>query len=112
MAGGALSGEQNVEKSLGRQPVKTGADGVPTYAYRGEAANTAIKMAAIEVGLFKDRAEATHRMDFDDLSDDELLQQLRDETDALIRERTERAAENGEALLLERKARANGDDER
>jgi hypothetical protein len=68
-------------------------------------------MAGLEVGLFKDKAEVTHRMDFDDLSDDELLMRLRDETDALIRERAERAAENSAALLLERKARANGDDD-
>jgi hypothetical protein len=88
------------------------ADCVPTYVYRGEAVNTAIKMAAIEVGLFKDRSEITHKMDFADLSDDELLLKLRDETDALIRERAERAAKNGETLLLERKARDRGDDER
>jgi hypothetical protein len=97
---------ENIEIALGRHPVKIGADGVPAYTYRGEAANTAIKMAAIEVGLFKDKAEVTHRMDFSDLSDDELLRRLRDETDALIRERAERAArraaDNGEALLLER----------
>jgi hypothetical protein len=88
---------ENVEISLGRRPVKIGADGVLTYVFRPEAVNTAIKMAASEVGLFKDKAEVTHRMDFSDLSDDALLLKLRDETDALIRERAARAArENGD----------------
>jgi phage terminase small subunit len=103
---------ENIEKSLGRQPVPVGAEMTPMYVYRGEVANNAIKMAGSEVNLFKDRVEVTSKMDFSDLSDDELLQRLRDETDALIRERAERAAENGEALLLERKARAKGDHER
>ena len=30
-------------------------DGVPTYVYRGEAVNSAIKMAGTEVGLFKEK---------------------------------------------------------
>jgi len=33
------------------------------------AANTAIKIAGSEVGLFKDKAEFTHKIDFDDLTD-------------------------------------------
>ena len=102
---------ENIEKSLARQPVPVGAEMTPMYVYRGEVANNAIKMAGSEVNLFKDRVEVTSKMDFSDLSDDELLQRLRDETDALIRERAERAAKNGEALQLERKARANSCDE-
>jgi hypothetical protein len=101
------------EKSLGRQPIKDGIAGhtVDRHVFRPEAANTAIKMGGQEVGLFRDRVEVTSKMDFDDLSDDELLRRLRDETDALIRERAERAAKNGGALLLEGNARANGSDE-
>jgi hypothetical protein len=80
-----------------------GAEGVPTYIYRGETVNSGLKMAASEVNLFKDRAEVTHKMDFSDLSDDELLNQLRDETEALIRERAERLArENGDGELTPR----------
>jgi hypothetical protein len=45
-------------------------------------------MAGIEVGLFKDRSEITHKMDFEDLSDEALL--IRLETEALLIE--ERAA--------------------
>ena len=33
------------------------------------AANTAIKMAGSEVGLFKDKGEIRHKMDFDNLTD-------------------------------------------
>jgi hypothetical protein len=78
---------ENAEIALGRRPVKIGVDGVPTYVYRAEPANSAIKMAGLEVGLFKDKAEVTHRMDFSDLSDEELLIRLRDETEALLLER-------------------------
>jgi hypothetical protein len=49
--------------------------------------NNAIKMAGGEVNLFRDKAEVTHRMNFDDLSDEELLLRLRDETEALLREK-------------------------
>ena len=86
----------NLDIALGRRPVKIGADGKEVYVYRGDVANTVIKMAGGECGMFKDKAEVTHQMDFSDLSDEELLLRLRDETEALLREK--RAAgllENG-----------------
>jgi hypothetical protein len=80
-----------IEISLGRRPVKIGADGVLTYVYRGDAANTAIKLAGLEVGLFIEKSEVTHRhQELDDLSDTELVRRLRDEADALLREREAR----------------------
>ena len=39
------------------------------------------------MNLFRDKAEVTHRMNFDDLSDEELLLRVRDETEALLREK-------------------------
>jgi hypothetical protein len=67
------------------------------YLYRGEVVNNVIKMAGIEVGMFVEKKENTHRnTDFDDLTDEELLIRLRDEADA---------------LLLENQARNNGDSE-
>ena len=45
--------------------------------------------------MFKDKAEIRVRMVFDDLSDEELLIKLRDETEALLLERRAFAAENG-----------------
>ena len=70
--------------------MKQGLTGDEHYLYRGEVATTGIKMAGLEVGLFKDKAEVTHRMDFSDLSDEELLLKLRDETEALLLERRAR----------------------
>ena len=45
--------------------------------------------------MFKDKAEIRVRMFLDDLSDEELLIKLRDETEALLIERCAFAAENG-----------------
>jgi len=80
---------ENVEVALGRRPVKLGPAAIPVeqYVYRGEVVNSAVKMAGSEVGLFQDRAEITHKMDFDDLSDEQLLLRLRDETEALLIEK-------------------------
>jgi hypothetical protein len=62
------------------------------YIYRGDAANTAIKLAGLEVvGLFIEKSEVTHRhQELDDLSDTELVRRLRDEAEALLREREAR----------------------
>jgi hypothetical protein len=80
---------ENLDISLGRRPVKQGPAAIPVeqYLYRGEVANNAIKMAGSECGLFREKTEVTHRMDFSDLSDEELLIKLRDETEALLLER-------------------------
>ena len=76
---------ENVEVALGRRPVKQGPAALPVeqYLYRGEVVNNAIKMAGGEVNLFRDKAEVTHKMDFSDLSDEELVIRLRDEAEAL-----------------------------
>jgi hypothetical protein len=39
--------------------------------------NTAIQMAGLEVGLFRDKSEVRVKLNYDDLSDDELLIWLR-----------------------------------
>ena len=86
---------ENVEVALGRRPVKQGLDGAEHYLYRGEVVNNAIKMAGGEVNLFRDKAEVTHRMDFSDLSDEQLLLRLRDETEALLLERRAAGLDSG-----------------
>jgi len=88
---------ENVEVALGRRPVKLGPAAIPVeqYVYRGEVVNSAVKMAGSEVGLFQDRAEITHKMDFDDLSDEQLLLRLRDETEALLLERRAAGLDSG-----------------
>jgi hypothetical protein len=78
---------ENVEIALGRRPVPIGADAVPTYVYSGEIVHNGIRMAGSEVGLFHDKSEITHKMDFSDLSDEELIMRLRDETEALLLEK-------------------------
>ena len=77
--------------------MKQGPAAIPVeqYLYRGEVVNNAIKMAGSECGLFQEKAEVTHRMDFSDLSDEELLIRLRDETEALLLERRAAGLDNG-----------------
>jgi hypothetical protein len=75
--------------------VKQGLTGDEHYLYRGESANSAIKMAGGQVGLFQDKAEVRVNMNFDDLSDEELLIRLRDETEALLLERRAAGLDSG-----------------
>ena len=88
---------ENVEIGLGRRPVKQGPAAIPVeqYLYRGEVVNNAIKMAGSEVGLFQEKAEVRVNMNFDDLSDEQLLTRLRDETEALLLERRAAGLDNG-----------------
>ena len=53
-------------------------------------------MAGSEVGLFQDKAEVRVNMNFDDLSDEQLLIRLRDETEALLLERRAAGLDNGD----------------
>ena len=90
---------ENVEVALGRRPVKQGLDGAEHYLYRGEVVNNAIKMAGGEVNLFRDKAEVTHKMDFSDLSDEELILRLRDEAEALVLERRAAGLDSGDVKV-------------
>ena len=58
--------------------MKIGAEGKDIYVYRGDVANNALKMAGQEIGLFTDKSEITHRTNYDDLSDVELVRMLQD----------------------------------
>jgi hypothetical protein len=80
---------ENFDIALGRRPVKQGPAAVAAdhYLYRGEVVNNAIKMAGSEVGLFQDRTEVTHHMDFSALSDEQLIQRVKAEAEALLLER-------------------------
>jgi hypothetical protein len=78
---------ENIEKSLARQPVRVGPDGVEMFAYRGEVANNAIKLAGIEVGLFVGKGEVTHKYaELEKLSDEKLVLRMREEADRLLLE--------------------------
>ena len=58
------SGKENAEKALGRRPVRLGKASESgkiedVYVYEAAAANAAIKMAGVEVGLFVRNEEIT-----------------------------------------------------
>jgi hypothetical protein len=75
---------ENAEKTLGRKPVKVGAEGKEVFVYRGDVANRAIQLAGLECGLFAERKEITHLSEFATLSDAELVQMLAQEAQMLL----------------------------
>jgi len=87
---------ENIEKALGRRPVKIGAEGTEVYVYRGDVANRAIQLAGIEVGLFTQKSEISHKFrdDLDKLSDLELVQTLQREATALLEHYSRRDGED------------------
>jgi phage terminase small subunit len=82
---------ENAEKALGRKPVKIGKAGEEreVFVYRGDVANTAIRLAGIELSMFTEKKEVHHTSELSQLSDVELLE-------VLIKE-----AEEAQQLLLE-----------
>ena len=75
----------NLEKALGRKPVKIGADGQEVYIYRGDVANKAIQLAGIELGMFVEKKNITHTAsNLDNLSDLELVKLVQQEALELL----------------------------
>jgi hypothetical protein len=66
----------NLEKALGRKPVKIGAEGKDVYVYKGEVANATLKMLGSEVGLFTERKEVRIGDEFEKMTDAELAEEL------------------------------------
>jgi len=65
--------------------VRIGKEGLETFVYRGDVANNALKMAGQEIGLFLEKSEASHRYaKYDELTEAELLRQIRDEAQLLL----------------------------
>ena len=77
--------------------MKIGAEGKEVYVYCGDVANTAIKMAGSELNLFTEKKTIAHRTNFDDLSDLELVQKVRDEAQVLLEHHEREQREAGEA---------------
>jgi hypothetical protein len=75
---------ENIEKALGRRPLKVGPDGEQVFIYRGDVANTAIRLAGLECGLFTERKEINYAREFAKYSDAELVQILEQEAQALL----------------------------
>ena len=77
--------------------MKIGKEGVETYVYRGDVANNALKMAGQEIGLFAEKAEVSHRnAKYDELTEAELIRQIRDEAQLLLEHHERDAREGGE----------------
>ena len=75
----------NVEKALGCKPVRIGKEGLETFVYRGDVANNALKLAGNEIGMFTEKSEISHRRSRnDDLSDADIVRQIRDEAQLLL----------------------------
>jgi phage terminase small subunit len=74
----------NLEKALGRKPVKIGAEGKECYVYRGDVANRALQLIGIEMGMFADKREIKHVEEFSKLSDLELVLLLEQEAKRLL----------------------------
>ncbi len=73
---------ENVEKALGRKPVKLSRkvgdsyEETEVYLYEGAVANAALKMIGSELGLFTDRKDFRIITGYDKLTDAELAEQL------------------------------------
>ena len=75
---------ENVEKALGRKPVKLGKGATETYVYRGDVANRALQMLGSELAMFTERKEIKHAAEFEKYSDAELVQLLIQEAQTLL----------------------------
>ncbi len=72
---------ENVARSMQHEAVRN-ADGetIGEYAYNGSVANRALELLGKELSMFIDRKEIGDPGDFDRLTDDELMQEIRRET--------------------------------
>jgi len=76
---------ENLEKALGRKPVKMGADGIEVFVYRGDVANRVLQMLGSALDLFVERKEIKHSLgDYDKYSDAQLVEILQQEAKALL----------------------------
>jgi hypothetical protein len=67
-----------------------------TYLYRGDVASNALKLAGNGIGLFTDKSEISHRRSWYDVSDADIVRQIRDEAQMLLEHRERDKPEAGE----------------
>lgn len=69
---------ENAEKALGRRPVTLGEKGSEkqVFVYEAQAANQAMRMAGLEMGMFTERRDVKITSQFAPLTDQELAQRL------------------------------------
>ena len=85
----------NLEKALGRRPVRMHSKDNWVYTYRAEAANRSIQMLGSEIGMFADRQDITIRNDLDGMSDIELVKTLVKEGQYLLEHEAKGAETDG-----------------
>ena len=83
----------NAEKALGYKPVRIGEEGKLVYVYRGDVANNALKLAGNELGLFVEKAQVTHKREFEDLSDLQIVEEIQREAQLLLEHHSREMAE-------------------
>ena len=77
--------------------MRIGKEGLETFVYRGDVANNALKTAGQELGLFLEKREVSHRYaKYDELTEAELIRQIRDEAQLLLAHHEREARERGE----------------
>jgi hypothetical protein len=69
---------ENIQKALGRKPVRIGKGdkAEDVHVYEGAVANAAIRMAGTEMGMFTDRKDVRIANEYSHLSDKELAEKL------------------------------------
>jgi hypothetical protein len=69
---------ENIQKALGRKPVRIGKGdkAEDVYVYEGAVANAAIRMAGTEMGMFTERKDVRIANEYSNLSDKELAEKL------------------------------------
>jgi hypothetical protein len=75
---------ENIEKALGRRPVKIGEEGREAYVYRGDVANRAIQLAGVQIGMFKEKSEVTIKTPYDNMTTAQLLAEIEREAQLAI----------------------------
>jgi hypothetical protein len=75
---------ENVEKALGRRPVKIDAEGRECFVFRGDVANRVLQLLGLEQNMFTEKREVRQVEEFSKLSDLELVQLLEQEAKKLL----------------------------
>jgi hypothetical protein len=88
---------ENLEKAIGRRPVKMGKDGNEVFVYRGDVANKAMQMLGSELNMFREQKEVTHKNgDLDQMTDIELITTLVEEAKVMLEDHSAGKSEDDE----------------
>lgn len=86
---------ENLEKALGRKPVKLGPAGKEVFVYRGDVANRALQLLGSELAMFKEQKEIQHlHGKLTAMTDLELVTALATEAKALLEDHSSDSRES------------------